>query len=110
MRSPNKDLADVIDEHDRVLSTAIALRYMTQKQLRCRMSSGRWQKPSRGVVIAQSGPLTDRQILRVALHWAGPRSALAGLTAARLDGFKGFSTTQTCIRHGNRGERESRGR
>ncbi len=90
MRSPTKDLAEVIDEYDGVLSTAIALRYMTQKQLRCRVSSGRWQKPSRGVVIAQSGPLTDRQILRVALHRAGPRSALAGLTAARLDGFKGF--------------------
>jgi len=90
MRSPNKALAEVIDEHDGVLSTAIALRYMTQKQLRCRVSSGRWQKPSRGVVIAQSGPLTDRQILRVALHQAGRRSVLAGLTAARLDGFKGF--------------------
>ena len=90
MRSPTKDLAEVIDEYDGVLSTAIALRYMTQKQLRCRVASGRWQRPSRGVVIAQSGPLTDRQVLRVALHRAGPRSALAGLTAARLDGFKGF--------------------
>jgi Protein of unknown function (DUF559) len=90
MRSPNQDLARVIDEHEGVLSAATALRYMTEKQLRCRVASGRWQKPSRGVVIAQSGPLTDRQILRVALLRAGPRAALAGLTAARLDGFKGF--------------------
>ena len=90
MKSPNQDLAGVIDEHEGVLSAATALRYMTEKQLRCRVTSGRWQKPSRGVVVAQSGPLTDRQILRVALLRAGPRAALAGLTAARLDGFKGF--------------------
>src|ERR1700690_207553 len=90
MKSPNQDLAGVIDEHEGVLSAATALRYMTEKQLRCRVTSGRWQKPSRGVVVAQSGPLTDRQMLRAALFRAGPRAALAGLTAARLDGFKGF--------------------
>jgi hypothetical protein len=90
MKSPNEVLADVIDEYHGVLSTAIALRHLTQKQLRCRVSSGRWQQPIRGVAIAQSGPLTDGQLLRVAQLRAGPRSALAGLTAARLDGFNGF--------------------
>jgi hypothetical protein len=63
---------------------------MTEKQLRWRVSSGRWQKPSRSVIVAQSGPLTERQTLRAALLSAGPRAVLAGLTAARLDGFKGF--------------------
>jgi hypothetical protein len=42
------------------------------------------------VVVAHSGPLTDRQALRAALLRAGPQVALAGLTAARLDGFSGF--------------------
>lgn len=90
MKQPNRDLAAAIEEADGVLSTATALRYLTEAQLRWRVSSGRWQKPSRGVIVAQSGPLTDRQTLRAALLRAGPRAVLAGLTAARLDGFKGF--------------------
>jgi hypothetical protein len=90
MELPNRDLATAIDEQEGVLSTAIALRYLTKAQLRWRVSSGRWQKPSRGVIVAQSGPLTERQTLRAALLRAGPRAVLAGLTAARLDGFKGF--------------------
>lgn len=40
--------------------------------------------------MAHSGPLTPQQILRVAVLWAGRGAALAGLTAARLQGFRGF--------------------
>lgn len=87
----NPELADLVAHHDGVLDTATALKHMTRGELRWQIDSGRWQKPSRGVVIAQSGPLTDRQILRAALLRAGPRAALAGLTAARLDGFSGFA-------------------
>ena len=47
-------------------------------------------KAARGVVVAQSGPLTDGQNLRAALLRAGPQAVLAGLTAARLDGLTGF--------------------
>ena len=63
---------------------------MSEDQLRWKISSGRWQKPARGVVVAQSGPLTGRQLLRVALLATGPQAALAGLTAAQLDGLTGF--------------------
>ena len=42
-------------------------------------------------MVAQSGPLTEIQALRVAVLWAGPGAALAGLTAARLDGLSGFA-------------------
>jgi hypothetical protein len=90
MKQPNRGLDAVIEDQDGVLTTAIALRYLTEAQLRWRVSSGRWQKPSRGVIVAQSGPLNERQTLRAALLRAGPRAVLAGLTAARLDGFKGF--------------------
>jgi hypothetical protein len=83
-------LEDVLADHDGVLSTSTVLKFMTEDQLRWRVSSGRWQKPARGVVVAQSGPLTDRQLLRTALLRAGPQAALAGLTAARLDGLSGF--------------------
>lgn len=40
--------------------------------------------------MTHSGPLTDEQMLRVAVLWAGKGAALAGLTAARLQGFRGF--------------------
>jgi very-short-patch-repair endonuclease len=84
------DLAKIIADQDAVLSSSVVLRFLTDDQLRWKISSGRWQKPARGVVVAQSGPLTDGQLLRAALLRAGPQSALAGLTAARLDGLKGF--------------------
>ena len=54
------------------LSTSTALKFMTEDQLRWRVTSGRWQKPARGVVVAQSGPLTGRQLFRTALLRAGP--------------------------------------
>jgi hypothetical protein len=90
MTLQNVDLSEVLDAQEGVLSTFTALRFMSDDQLRWKISSGRWQRLSRGVVIAHSGPPTERQLLRAVLLRAGPRSALAGLTAARLDGFKGF--------------------
>jgi len=73
-----------------VLTTGSALKYMTGKALRWRITSGRWQQPCKGLIVAQSGSLTESQQLWVAALWAGPGSALAGLTAARLGGLKGF--------------------
>ena len=86
----NLPLEDVIVEHEGVLGTDALLRRLTYGELRWRIASGRWQRPCKGVVVTHSGPLTDRQALRVALLRAGPMAALAGLTAARLDGFTGF--------------------
>lgn len=90
MNLPNQNLDDVLAEHDGVLGTSQALQFMSESQLRWQIRSGRWQKPIHGVVVAQSGPLTGGQLLRAALLRAGPGAVLAGLTAARLDGFKGF--------------------
>jgi very-short-patch-repair endonuclease len=81
-------LSDLLAEHDGVLSSAQALECMTRGELRWKITSGRWQQPCRGVVAAQSGPLTDRQVLRVAQLWAGPQTVIGGLTAATLDGFR----------------------
>jgi hypothetical protein len=75
---------------DGVLDTSSALSYMSAEALRWRLKSGRWQQPCRGIVVAQSGPLSSMQLLRVAVLWAGPGAALGGLTAARLHGFRGF--------------------
>lgn len=84
-------LAELLDDRDGVLGPADVLRFMSPRQLRWQVSTGRWQNPVRGVVVAQSGPLTERQLLRAALLRAGPRAVLAGLTAARLDGLTGFN-------------------
>jgi very-short-patch-repair endonuclease len=83
-------LTDLLTCQDGVLATATALAFLTCGELRWRIRSGRWQQPARGVVVAQSGPLTENQVLRIALAWAGPRAALGGLTAAALDGLGGF--------------------
>ena len=77
-------------DREGVIDTASVLRYLTEDQIQWRVSSGRWQRPCRGVIVAHSGSLTERQTLRVAVLSAGPGSALAGLTAAWLDGFIGF--------------------
>lgn len=91
MTNQSAGLCQLMDDHEGVLSTSDMLRFITQSQLRWQISTGRWQKPARGVVVAQPGPLTDRQLLRVALLRTGPQAALAGLTAARRDGFTGFN-------------------
>lgn len=88
-------LANLIAEHEGVLATDVAQRCLTYAELRWRITSGRWQRPCKGVVVTQSGPLTDRQALRVTLLRAGPKAALAGLTAARMDGLTGFGDVRS---------------
>jgi very-short-patch-repair endonuclease len=83
-------LAELLRSQDGVLLVDAAMGYLTRGALRWRVSSGRWQQPCPGIVVAHSGPLTEFQALRVAVLWAGPGAALGGLTAARLDGLSGF--------------------
>jgi hypothetical protein len=85
-----KSLDELIYSRDGVLNVGSLLAYLSPDAIRWRLRSGRWQQPCHGVVVAQSGPLTRVQVLRVAVLWAGPGSALAGLTAAQLQGFRGF--------------------
>lgn len=87
------DLAQLLVDADCVLDTATALTYLTREEIRWRVSSGKWQRPCQGALVTHSGPLTEHQMLRVALLAAGPRAVLGGLTAAWLDGFKGFGDT-----------------
>jgi hypothetical protein len=73
-----------------VLSRATALDTLTPAQLRWRVSSGRWQQPCPGVFVTHSGPLSADDELWVSVLWAGDGAVLAGLTAAHLDGLRGF--------------------
>jgi very-short-patch-repair endonuclease len=67
------------------------LRFLPRATLRWRLESGRWQQACRGVVVAQSGPLSPVQQVWAAVLWGGRGAVLAGLTAAGLDGLKGFT-------------------
>ena len=73
-----------------VVSRAAILDTLTPAQLQWQVSSGRWQRACPGVFVTHSGPLTADDELWVSLLWAGGGAALAGLTAARLDGLTGF--------------------
>jgi uncharacterized protein DUF559 len=88
------ELAEMLQRQQQVVRVESVLGFMTRDTLRWRLSSGRWQRPCHGVVVAHSGPLTDDQCLWAALLSAGHNAVLAGLTAARLDGFKGFAGEQ----------------
>ena len=90
MTCQSPDLAEVLADRDGVIDVATVLRYLSRGAVRWQLASGRWRSPCSGAIVAQSGPLTERQRLRLALIWAGPGSALGGLTAARLDGFRGI--------------------
>jgi very-short-patch-repair endonuclease len=91
------ELGDILTAHDGVVDTQTARAYLSRGELRWRVESGRWQQPCHGVVVAQSGPLTAAQRLRVAVLWAGPGAALAGLTAARLQGLRGFDLDREVV-------------
>jgi hypothetical protein len=73
------------------------LQRLTRRELRSR----RWQRIGRDVFVTHNGPLTSTQQLWVALKSAPSGSALSGLTAAALDGLRGFASpsvhlTQPC--------------
>jgi len=84
------ELSELLEWRDGVVSTSEVLSQLSPAALRWRLASGRWQRPCRGVIVAHSGPLSAGQQLWVVLFWAGRGALLAGLTAARLDGLRGF--------------------
>jgi very-short-patch-repair endonuclease len=73
-----------------VLTLAWAVQCVGRSAVRSRLASGRWRMVAVRVLVTQSGPLTDQQQIWASLLAAGQGAALAGLTAARLDGLAGF--------------------
>lgn len=71
------------------------------RHVRREVRARRWQRIGRDVFVSHNGELGSRQRLQAAVK-ASPRgAALAGLTAAELDGLQGFATgaifvTQPC--------------
>jgi len=90
LSTQRETLDDLLTRHDGVVATSAALGYLSADALRWQVRSRRWQQPCRGIIVAQSGPLTGEQRFRIAVLWAGHGAALAGMTAARLQGLRGF--------------------
>ncbi|GAA5123306.1 hypothetical protein [Haloechinothrix salitolerans] len=80
-----------------VVTVAQALACMSRGQVRARVAAGRWQRPHHGVLVTHNGPLTWEQELWVCLLAAPPGSALAGPTAAQLDGLLGLESRRPWI-------------
>jgi Protein of unknown function (DUF559) len=76
-------LARLLAQQDNVICRPQALRLISPKSLRHRVTSGRWRPVYRGVLVAHNGPITDTQRLWIAVlaAGAGAPAYLGGLTA-----------------------------
>jgi hypothetical protein len=111
LKTLDPGIDSILKDRDYVIDPRTALARLSPGELRWRIESGRWRQPCRGVIVAHSGPLTSGQKLRIAALWGGPGSALAGLTAARLQGLRGFDRdpdTIHLLRPGSRTTRRNR--
>lgn len=75
---------------DDVISLAQALRHMSRKAVRHRVSSGRWRQVHRAVFVAHAGPVTVEQQRWIAVLAVGPDAALGGVTAAQAWGLRRY--------------------
>lgn len=73
-----------------VLRAADAFAVHGRSRVRHAVSSGRWQRPVRGVYVTHNGPLSTIDRLEVALAGSPPGAVLAGGTALTVDGLEGF--------------------
>lgn len=85
-----EQIADLVDRQCGVLTKRSAATWIGGPAVRWRIDAGRWQRPCYGVVVTHSGPLSSDQLLWVAVLCSGTGAALAGLTAAQMDGLTGF--------------------
>jgi hypothetical protein len=76
-----------------VLTNREASQRFGSGRTRWAVDSGRWQRPSRGVVVTHNGPLSPEEQLHVAVRSAPRGSVLSGPTAAALGGLRGFEST-----------------
>lgn len=95
---PPPDDADELDwilfRQHQVISRVQALRFLSDKALRCRLGSGRWQAGARGVFVTHNGPVTREQLRWVAVLavGAGRPAVLAGTSALACHGLHGYAS------------------
>lgn len=56
------ELARLLGQRDGVVLSSEVSPYLSRGTLRWQVTSGRWQQPCHGVVVAQSGPLAERPV------------------------------------------------
>ena len=92
------DWTEIVASQDGVISVRGALAAgLTWSEIRWKLASGRWQRPMHDVVVTHSGTLTYPQWLWCVTESIGPPVYLAGSTAARLGGLKGFSSESDAV-------------
>ncbi|MFG1886875.1 DUF559 domain-containing protein [Micromonospora sp. NPDC049051] len=85
------ELTWLLFRQDEVISLDQALRHLSRKAIRYRVTSRRWRHVHRGVFVAHNGPIGPAQLRWIAVLAAGPGAMLGGLTAAQAGGLRGFS-------------------
>ncbi|MEV4825437.1 DUF559 domain-containing protein [Micromonospora sp. NPDC049274] len=86
------ELTWLLFQQDAVISLDQARRHLSPKAIRHRVSSGRWRRAHRSVLITHNGPITVEQSRWIALLAAGPAALLGGLTAAHACGLRGYDS------------------
>ncbi|MFW6203536.1 MAG: hypothetical protein ACOC96_01075 [Actinomycetota bacterium] len=84
-------LEQVLERQAGVVRPYDVHRWLSLDELRREVAEGRWRKPHRSVFVAHNRALTVEQERWVCLLCAPRGSALAGLTAAEIDGLEGFA-------------------
>ena len=80
-----------------VMTLAEAAQVYSRSHIRAQLNAGRWQRPARRVLVLHNGPLTYEQRIWVALLASPKGSTLGGITAATVDGLKGFTDAPTVV-------------
>jgi hypothetical protein len=80
-----------------VVTFSQAAALLGRAAVRWQVQSGRWQRAARGVFVAHSGPITGEQRLWVDVLRSVRDAVLAGVTAASLEGLRGYDEERTHI-------------
>ena len=87
---------DLLNRQDGVISVSQALRFMTRKGIRHRVTTGRWQS-QQSALVTHSGPVSVGQRRWVAVLAAGPGAVLGGITAAQAAGLRGYDSASAHV-------------
>jgi hypothetical protein len=68
-----------------------------EEVVRANLVANRWQSPLPHIVVLHNGPLTDLQRIWITLLAAPPGSVVGGLSAAGLEGLRGFADDSLTI-------------
>jgi hypothetical protein len=90
------DLDFLLFRQEGVIGRRQALRHMSEKAIRHRLQTGRWQFAHRGVYLTHNGPITEQQRRWVAALAVGHGyvATLGGLTALAVLGMRGRPSRQ----------------